>query len=343
MDRRSDVFSLGVVTWELLTGQGLFEGDSIYAIALAVEQQELVPPSRVLGSPLPTGLDAAVMAALTRDPDQRTPTAAAFAEALDGVVQASGGESLAAWAERELEGKRSEHRAWLANVVGGTTLPRASGRASGQHTEVGGAAPVGDAAVVKPPGGSVDPIAETSLGPVDGEPVVRRRALAPIVVVLLALLLTSIAIWLATVGRHHDEPVATNKPPRDAAVKAIAMEPPDAAVIPIDAADVVIAVPADAPTTPTRHHGHRDAGVIAAVVPADAAPVGSGVVSIRFKPGVYANISVDFGNGESPPINHRKLAAGHHVIRFLDPTQGTVLDTQQIDLVDGQKLVVIQR
>src|SRR6185312_2580567 len=95
MDRRSDVFSLGVVTWELLTGKSLFDGDSIYAIAYAVENQELVPPSRVIGSSLPSGLDAAVMNALARDPDQRTPTAAAFAEALDGIVQASGGESLA--------------------------------------------------------------------------------------------------------------------------------------------------------------------------------------------------------------------------------------------------------
>ena len=48
MDRRSDVFSLGVVLHELLTGGPLFDGDSIYAIALAVEHQEIQPPSRVL-------------------------------------------------------------------------------------------------------------------------------------------------------------------------------------------------------------------------------------------------------------------------------------------------------
>src|SRR5262249_57374499 len=49
MDRRSDVFSLAVVLWEMLTGRGLFEGDSIYAIALAIEHQELVLPSQALG------------------------------------------------------------------------------------------------------------------------------------------------------------------------------------------------------------------------------------------------------------------------------------------------------
>src|SRR5437660_1185538 len=44
MDRRSDVFSLAVVLWELLTQQGLFDGDSIYAIARSVEHQEIKPP-----------------------------------------------------------------------------------------------------------------------------------------------------------------------------------------------------------------------------------------------------------------------------------------------------------
>ncbi|MBC7976593.1 MAG: serine/threonine protein kinase, partial [Myxococcales bacterium] len=82
IDRRSDVFSLAVVLWEMLTGRGLFEGDSIYAIARAVEHQEILPPSQVVGAPLPPGLDAAVMSALERDPSRRTPSAAAFAEQL---------------------------------------------------------------------------------------------------------------------------------------------------------------------------------------------------------------------------------------------------------------------
>src|SRR5262249_8868447 len=61
MDRRSDVFSLAVVLWEMLTNRSLFEGDSIYAIARAVEHQQIQPPSAVLGRDLPPGLDAAVM------------------------------------------------------------------------------------------------------------------------------------------------------------------------------------------------------------------------------------------------------------------------------------------
>ncbi|MBZ0231729.1 MAG: serine/threonine protein kinase [Deltaproteobacteria bacterium] len=66
LDRRSDVFSACVVLHELLAGKPLFEGDSLYAIARAVEHQELVPPSRWAGA-LPADLDDVVMAGLTRD------------------------------------------------------------------------------------------------------------------------------------------------------------------------------------------------------------------------------------------------------------------------------------
>ncbi|HRC56838.1 MAG TPA: serine/threonine-protein kinase, partial [Kofleriaceae bacterium] len=45
IDRRSDVFALGAVLWEMLVGEPLFQGDSIYAIARAIEHQRLEPPS----------------------------------------------------------------------------------------------------------------------------------------------------------------------------------------------------------------------------------------------------------------------------------------------------------
>ncbi|HET9626531.1 MAG TPA: serine/threonine-protein kinase [Kofleriaceae bacterium] len=128
MDRRSDVFSLAVVLWEMLTGQPLFTGDSIFAIAIAVDQQAIVPPSQVRGEPLPIGLDAVVMNALDRDPARRTPSAAAFAEQLEAVIQSEGGETLEAWAERALGERRAAHRAWLASVV--TGQERCPGRAA---------------------------------------------------------------------------------------------------------------------------------------------------------------------------------------------------------------------
>jgi serine/threonine-protein kinase len=346
MDHRSDVFSLAVVTWELLTGKPLFEGDSIYSIALAVEQQEIIPPSKVVGEKLPAGLDAAVMAALERDPEQRTPSAAAYAEQLEGVVQAGGGESLAAWAARELETKRTEHRTWLTSVVTGANLPRARGRESGKQTEVGAVAPVADAAIVKAPGAGIEPVAETSIGSDDPDIATPPRGrLAPVVLVLLALLVTAVAIYLAvgmqpSTTRRIDAGLAIVTPARDAG--AITVEPADAApILAIADAEVVIAPPPDAGRRPVVHHA--DAGVVVVTAPADAAPVGSGHVDIKVKSADhYANISIDGSNGEAPPVNNRSLSAGRHVIRFLDPVSGTVLDTQTIELANGQKLVIRQ-
>ena len=348
MDRRSDVFSLGVVAWELITGQSLFEGDSIYAIAIAVEQQEIVPPSRVLGVTLPTGLDAAIMGALSRDLETRTKTAAELAEALDGVVQASGGESLAAWADRELADKRAEHRAWLAKVVGAgaVQLPRARGRESGMQTEVGPAPqkvvpPITDALAAPAPGERVDPIAPTSIGP-DPEPA-RRRSLAPIVVVLLALLVTAIAIYLATAGKPgaRARDAGAIAVVQDAPIPKIAVEPQDAAIAIADAA-VVVEVPVDAPVS-HHTHNHRDAGVVVAVVPVDAPPVGTGLLSVTSTGDEYSAISIDGGIPLSPPVNNVKVSAGRHVIRFIQPNTSKVLDTQTVDIADGQSLKIKQR
>ena len=356
MDRRSDVFSLGVVAWELLTGQGLFEGDSIYAIAIAVEQQEIVPPSKVIGRPLPAGLDAAIMSALERDPERRTPTAAAFAEQLEQVLQAAMGESLEAWTERELELRRTGHRGWLADIVtGANQLPKATGRPTAQLTEIGpmsAALARTDAALVPPIGATADPKVSTSIGgaadddDLDRPPTSRR--LAPIAIVLVLLLLAGGgAVLFAT----RDHGVA---PKSDARLVTVTADAPLIVQIPIDSASVVetpqdAGEPEDA-TVPIdaggHHHSHaRDAG-IARTVAVDAAvaqrPSGSGLVDVKFKPGTYANISIDGGNSMPGPLFKQHVTAGSHTIRYLDPKSGEVLDTQTIEMTDGGHLVVIQ-
>jgi len=178
VDRRSDVFSLAVVLWEMLTGEPLFTGDSIYAVALAVQDQDIQPPSHVRGEPLPLGLDAAVMNALDRDLAHRTPTAAAFAEQLEQVIQSASDETLEAWAERALAGPRAEHRAWLAGVVTGRDAQRPIGRSTGSVTAVavpGKPPPASAAAQPAPaalPAGELPapPGVPTHLAPDRGEP-----------------------------------------------------------------------------------------------------------------------------------------------------------------------------
>ena len=77
----SDVYALGIVLFEMLTGRRPFEGDSAAAVALKRLNEDPPTPSAV-GRPAPPGLEAIVMRALAREPSGRFPDAGAFAEAL---------------------------------------------------------------------------------------------------------------------------------------------------------------------------------------------------------------------------------------------------------------------
>jgi eukaryotic-like serine/threonine-protein kinase len=139
LDRRSDVFSACVVLHELLAGRPLFEGDSLYAIARAVEHQELRPPSVWAGT-LPPDLDDVVMAGLERDRDRRLGSAAALAEVLERIAAGYARESLEAWTERELAAAREQHRGWLARILAASGPMKAAvgvGRPTGMVTAVG--------------------------------------------------------------------------------------------------------------------------------------------------------------------------------------------------------------
>jgi hypothetical protein len=76
----SDVYALGIVLYEMLTGRRPFEGDSAAGVALKRLSEDPPPPSTY--RPVPSGLSAVVMRALQREPRDRFPDAGSFAEAL---------------------------------------------------------------------------------------------------------------------------------------------------------------------------------------------------------------------------------------------------------------------
>ncbi|MGK3962001.1 serine/threonine-protein kinase [Sorangium sp. So ce118] len=89
LDRRSDVFSLGVVAWEVLAGRRLFMGSSMLSILHAVLERE-VPPLSSEREGVGKAVTAAVARALERDRDARWPTAADFARALREAAEREG-------------------------------------------------------------------------------------------------------------------------------------------------------------------------------------------------------------------------------------------------------------
>jgi serine/threonine-protein kinase len=86
IDGRSDVFSLGVVLWECLTGKRLFFDKTDYNTMQNVVERPIPPPSTQRAE-VPAALDYIVIRALERDLDRRYPSAKLMAEDLEGYLQ----------------------------------------------------------------------------------------------------------------------------------------------------------------------------------------------------------------------------------------------------------------
>lgn len=87
-DQRSDLFSVGIILWESLTGRRLFKGESNAATLNKLLNDTIVKPSDLW--PDLERFDAVVMKALSRRPENRYQTADEFAEELD-VAAGRGG------------------------------------------------------------------------------------------------------------------------------------------------------------------------------------------------------------------------------------------------------------
>ena len=89
IDRRSDVFALGSLLYELTVGQRAFDGDSDPEIMRAILTGEPIPPSRIVPG-YPPALEQVIMRAISPGAEQRWPTARHMQEALESYIAQSG-------------------------------------------------------------------------------------------------------------------------------------------------------------------------------------------------------------------------------------------------------------
>ncbi|TNE44815.1 MAG: serine/threonine protein kinase [Deltaproteobacteria bacterium] len=86
VDQRADLFSIGIVMWELLTGERLFQANNDILLMEKIRSHPILPPHMVYPA-IPEELSQVTMKALSRDVNARFPDAAAFGDALRPWLQ----------------------------------------------------------------------------------------------------------------------------------------------------------------------------------------------------------------------------------------------------------------
>jgi hypothetical protein len=114
IDRRSDIFSVGIVLYELLTNERLFVGESDFSTLEKVRNVEIMPPSSY-NKKIPQELERIVLRALAKDPEDRYSNAIDLHDDLQAFLYTVGEfysrKDLAAWMKKVFASEIEEDKA----------------------------------------------------------------------------------------------------------------------------------------------------------------------------------------------------------------------------------------
>jgi serine/threonine-protein kinase len=304
LDRRSDVFSLGVVLWETLAQRPLFKADSVGGTLMQVLNAPRLPPSRHRPD-VPPGLDHVALRALAPDPRERFQTAAELRQAIEDVIwQARCGEpEIKAFMWRWFGERMEQRQALLARASRASNLTSDDFEVLAELQDI--------SATTKPPRKSR---AQTAR-------VWRPRAWLVAIGAASAL---AIGVGVALLWSRGNEPANTETPVAEARVRAtpaaepappvevkpappaeVEPAPPPAEVEPEPAPAPAETAPAVAPKpAPKSNRPAKPARVIASkpTRPAESKPAASkpvGSAADLYQTGTTAYLSGDFAAAEA--------------------------------------------
>lgn len=269
-DQRSDLFSMGIVLWEALTGRRLFRGENNADVLNKILNPEVPPPSAF--DPELAPFDALAARALAREPEERFQTAEEFLEAIEDAAAPLGGvaspRAVAREVKRWLGDKVAQEHAAIRDAMDALgrseltpgVLPRPmEGGSQPSHPQQSLVRPVSaDEATIGAKPSTVMQLPEP--------PRSRLGVVIAAAVVAVFLLAGGIAAVVILGGDPEPTPTAAPAPPPEpAAAPAVepAVEPPPAAVAapePAPAEPAAAPPPSEEPTAAPRQTGTRSSG-----------------------------------------------------------------------------------
>ena len=361
LDRRSDLFSLGIVMWEMLTGDRLYRRDSDFAIMTAIIDEAPVSPS-VVRPDVPREVDDIVRRLLAKPAADRFQSAAEVVDQIEAVALRAGMMLSTAALGRfvgELFGRRPEPWLELESGSGSAQTELASESAPSYAEielelaavpEIGIAsthvaleperrsgppawsaprrlAPAAAPVIASAGFGTQSTVALKPVAITTGErpsPVERRRrAWLPAAMLVGVAVAGVVAAWLAM------RPGPPAQPTRPAAVEPAVQTPPQ--VVPPDAVVVAVALPVEAEPASDRAAGHQAVDIADAKAPPPpvqpVAPARTGSQPITPKP--RASSGHPKQGSTSRPATPQRLAPTPEDVAELSACGGTVMSARR--------------